>query len=75
MAKKVKILADEVSGPSSHSMFRRFYIPKALCSEGSMFRMPIGPRRVASRTPVRTCVHIVRESKKKYDPIEKVATS
>ena len=32
-------------------------------------------RRVASRTPVRTCVHIVRESKKKYDPSKKEATS
>ena len=28
-------------------------------------------RRVATCTPVRTCIQIVRESKKKYDPIKK----
>ena len=28
-------------------------------------------RRVVSRTPVRTCVHIVRESIKKIDPLKK----
>ena len=27
---------------SEGSMFRRFYVPKVLCSEGSMFRMSIG---------------------------------
>ena len=41
------------------------YMCTPISASSGMFWFSSAPRRVASRTPVRTCVHIVRESKKK----------